>query len=113
MIADFNLRQIAILGVLSIYLAHAQQLVESIAITLTAGQLVSSMELAESLTDGRRTNLDLNILQVIKTEISLVTIVQVSTTTIKEVVRVTETVRNTCAAAPVNTLPFGSSEVLC
>lgn len=113
MILYFILGKIAILGVLSIHLAHAQTLVESIAIILTAGQLVSSVELAEPLTDGRRTNLELNIPQVIRTEISLVTIVQVSTTTIKEVVRVTETLRETCVAAQVNTLSFGNSEALC
>ena len=113
MILDFNLGRIAIFGALSIHLAHAQELVESIAIILTAGQLVSNVEMAEPLTDGRRTNLELNIPQVIKTEISLVTIVQVSTTTVKEVVRVTETLRETCAIAQVNTLSFGNSKVLC
>lgn len=113
MIVDFNPCQIVILSVLSIHLAHAQGLFESVAIILTAGQLVSSMELDESVTDGCRTKLELNIPQVIKTEISLVTIVQVSTTTVKEVVSVTETLSGTCAAAPVNTIPLGSSEALC
>lgn len=113
MIVDFNLCQIAILGVLSVHSAHAQERFESIAITLTPGQLVSTTELAESVTDGHRTNLELNIPQVIKTEISLVTIVQVSTTTIKEVVRVTETFSGTCTAASVYTLPSGSDEALC
>ena len=113
MIVDFNRCQIAILSVLSIHLAHAQEFFESIAIILTAGQLVLSMELAESVTDAHRTKLELNIPQVIKTETSLVTIVQVSTTTVKEVVSVTKTLSGTCAEAPVNTIPLGNSEALC
>lgn len=110
MIVDFNLCQIAIFGVLSIHSAHAQDRFESFAITLTPRQFVLTMRLAESVTDGHRTELALNVVQVVKTEISLVTIVQVSTTTIKEVVRVTETIRGTCAAVPVNTLSFGNCE---
>lgn len=110
MIVIFNLCQIAILGVWSMHVAYARGRFESIAITLTPGQFVSSMELVKSAADGHRTDLELNIPQVVKTEISLVTIVQVSTTTIKEVVRVTETLRGTCAAAPVNALPFGNDE---
>ena len=112
MIIDFSLCQIAILGVLSIHSAHAQGRFESIAITLTPGQLVSSVQLFKTATDEHRTNLALTIPQVVKTEISLVTIVQVSTTTNREVVTVTETFSGTCAAPLVNMLSVDNSEAL-
>lgn len=104
MIVNLKLCHITILGVLSILSTHAQGRFESIAITLTSGQLVSSMELVESIADGHRTDLELILPQVVQTKISMVTIVQVSTTTIKEIVRVTETLSGTCAVAPVMTL---------
>lgn len=105
MLFVFSLRRIALLGVLSLQTVYAQDRFESIAITLTAGQSVSRNEIDEPAADGYRTELaplQLTIPEIVKTEISLVTIVQVSTTTIKEVVRVTKTLSGTCAAALVN-----------
>jgi hypothetical protein len=105
MLSVLVMRWIALLSVLSLQAAYAQDRFESIAITLAAGQFVSRNELDEPAADGYRTEvapLQLTVPEIVKTEISLVTIVQVSTTTIKQVVRVTETLSGTCAAALVN-----------
>lgn len=107
MLIIYPLYYIATLGVLPIYAAHARGRFESIAITLTPVQFVPYFEIIEIVADCHRTEIVLSIPEVIKTEVSLVTIVQVSTTTVKEVVRVTETLSGICSAAIVILAPLG------
>ena len=110
MIVAFTLYRIAILGALSIHTACAQARFESVAITLTRNQCVSHFRVIESAADRHRTERTLKVPEVVKTEISLVTIVQVSTTTVTEVVRATETLRGKCDAAPVKLPAFGCDD---